>query len=61
MPTYLYACSCGLKKELPRPIAERDYPALCECGEDMERQVAGPGFNFRGGGWTGKSNRGRSQ
>lgn len=43
MPTYGYACVCGMKQDVVRPIAERNDPVECTaCQREMQRQLDAP-------------------
>lgn len=49
MPTYGYSCICGLKRDVVRPIGERNDPVEClGCQQEMQRQLDAPLFKFMG-------------
>lgn len=37
MPTYSFACSCGMKTECTRAMKDADKICACECGLEMIR------------------------
>lgn len=49
MPTYGYACTCGLLLEMVRSIDERNIlPRCVGCQQEMHRVLAAPLFKFAG-------------
>lgn len=49
MPTYGYACTCGLRQDLVRAVDARNDPAICAgCQREMHRELAAPLFKFAG-------------
>lgn len=61
MPLYDYKCPhCGGKKEVI--LVKYDRPKIvCSCGREMESVISPSAFHLKGGGWTPKSGRGRSE
>lgn len=53
MPTYLFVCDCGYRKEEYLQISKRNTVTICSCcGKKMVRSIStGGGFNFKGKGF----------
>lgn len=56
MPVYEYVCpnaACKTKKQMFRPVDERDLPTKCKvCETEMTRTHAIGGVSFKGKGWA---------
>ena len=49
MPTYGYACVCGMKRDLVRRVDDRNEPVFCVgCDQEMQRELGAPLFRFAG-------------
>lgn len=53
---YAYVCEhCGERKELLRPVAERDSLVFCASlfhDNPMRREISTPTVHYKGAGWT---------
>ena len=39
MPLYAYACECGSRAEIVRPIREHTKTIPCACGREMQQEL----------------------
>jgi putative FmdB family regulatory protein len=42
MPTYAYACTCGVQRDIVRMMKDHTPTIPCECGQDMRQKITAP-------------------